>query len=193
MSTLSTPHLTRRRIIAGTTTLLATGGAAALLTRPTVAVSVEDFAVADESVKLGPDESIARITCTVDLQYTYTISHPLDALEFRVEVGNGQSFATLDSQTQQDVPQETDGAQTVTLSGNILDTSAFGVGQFDVGMGSTIAAPVEVRAELRLLRGDEAVKTATAADTGRIVLNREEVTASASLGGSGEFAVATTD
>lgn len=155
---------------------------------PAAALEVTGWNVGSELVEIAPDEQVLDVVGVADLSYEYAISHQPDAVEFTAEVSNGDGeWYALDAQRIDDPPTEDSGS--LSLSGSVLETAALSAENFAVDEGATISVTIHVAVTMTILRNGSVVAVADKTDDGNVAVSKEELTASAALGGSGSWQV----
>lgn len=185
-------YVTRRTVLgASAVAITGTGALAYTQAEPATALQVAGLDVSPASRTLSPNGSVSGVTLSVSLDYEYQASHQPTSVEAAcfVAPSEGGSYDELDALTISD-PAISDSG-TVDLAGDLTDTDAFSADDFDAAEGATNSQDVAVKCVLTIYRDGTRIGLADVSDTAQVTIQREELTVSASIAGSGSLSVAT--
>ena len=177
----------------GATLLLASAllftGLAYLTAGPAAAADVSGgFDVAD--VNESVDGEVSDLRLTADAEYGWTADHA-DMATVQLVVGESRESATpVDYVTVRDPAR--DGGGTESFDVSVFDSDDFARSDFQPGGGSEVSREVVVGVIVEVETAYGETERATAYDTVDVTLS-DDVTLTASAGGSGEIVVETSD
>lgn len=183
---------TRREFgIALTTT--AVGGAYALTRGERVSaeatVDADGLSVPDvEAATEG--NAVTGVLLTVNASYAYESSHTPDAVALELLSGDQES-TMLPIDTHDVAVSGPTGSGEVELSGDITETYHFALIDFEPPDATPVSHTVWTGVRLTVERDGTVLAEETAADSTRVTVDGETLTATAAVGGTGDVAVET--
>lgn len=182
----------RRQILTTTGTFVCGGGLAVAALgseRAKAAVRASEIDMNGDRHS-GPDGTVSDVTATVSGQYEYA-TNDADTLVLAMAVAPGDSPDAYERVDEVSEPVgAASGAGSFSLAGSILDHSQLDAAAFSADAGEVVETEVLVRVVLDVQQGGETVVTGTAESPVTVTVENTSIQASATVGGSGEVAVA---
>lgn len=188
----SSIDIDRRQILSTTGTFIAGGGlaVAALGSQPAkAAVRANTIDIPDASHS-GQDGTVESLTAQVSGAYEYQVDDA-DQLVLALAVAPGSDADSYEELDRVEEPTgAASGAGQFSLVGSVLDHSALDAAMFSADAAETVTQDLLVRVSLDVQQGGETVVSGVAETDVTVTVENESVEASATVGGSGEVAVA---
>jgi len=174
----------RRRVLA-TGAALTTGGIALAInpdqSKAQATTSIDGLSIPDKEVQ---SDNFQDVTLAVDASWSFTCDYNVDRTELILAVGQTEGKYPVDRvETTESLGQSANG--TTSLKGSIVETPAFSIEQFNLDDGES-GIRMAVKLFFRVYKDGEKLVETTASEDVTITVIGGEISAEATVGGSGE-------